>query len=85
MKGLIVNFRQGRTTQHESQMLIQVEGITSADKAKSLVGKKVSWKTVSGKVISGTVLATHGRSGQVRAKFDTGMPGQSLGKYVEIA
>ncbi len=65
-------------------MLIQIEDVSSADKAKSLVGKKVEWKTAGGKVISGTVLATHGRSGQVRAKFDKGMPGQSLGKYVEI-
>lgn len=85
MKGLIVNFRRGRTTQHQSQMLIQIEGIVSSEKAKTLIGKNVAWKTTSGKEIKGKVLATHGRSGMIRAKFDTGMPGQSLGKYVEIA
>ena len=85
MKAIIVHFRRGRTTQHESQMIIKAEDVDTTEKARSLIGRKVTWKSVRGKEIKGTVLATHGRLGQVRAKFERGMPGQSLGKFVEIS
>jgi len=65
-------------------MVIVVEGIDSIEKAKPLVGKKVTYVTESGKEISGKVSHTHGNKGAIRAIFDRGMPGQSLTKSVQI-
>ncbi len=84
MKATIVNFRRGRHHQKPTHMVIKVEGIDNKDKANELVGKQVSWKTIAGKEIKGKIAATHGNSGCVRAIFETGMPGQSLGTQVEI-
>jgi large subunit ribosomal protein L35Ae len=64
-------------------MIIEVDGYNSADDAKDLVGKDVSYNTGK-KTIDGEVSATHGDNGAVRAIFETGMPGQSLGQPVSI-
>ncbi|RLE39290.1 50S ribosomal protein L35ae [Candidatus Woesearchaeota archaeon] len=84
MKGTIVNFRGGRHTQYNNQMLIAVEGINSKDKATELIGKEVSWKSPAGREIKGKISATHGSKGIVRAIFEKGMPGQSISQKVEI-
>lgn len=84
MKGTISSFRRGRTTQTDNQMIIHVEKSESKEAAQKLVGKKVVFKTDSGKEIVGEVKAAHGNSGAVRATFEKGMPGQSLGKPVSV-
>jgi len=84
MKGTIVNFRGGRHTQYSNHMVIIAEGVDSKEKAEKLVGKKVVWKSPVGKELSGEIKAAHGVKGAVRAIFDTGMPGQSVGKPVSI-
>jgi len=84
MKGIITNFRSSRHRQKDNQMIIQVEGIDSKDKAKSLVGKGVLYKTEADKEIKGKISSIHGNSGAVRVLFEKGMPGQSLSKNVEI-
>lgn len=83
MEGIITSFRRGRHTQYDRQMIIEVDGYNSADDAKDLVGKDVSYNTGK-KTIDGEVSATHGDNGAVRAIFETGMPGQSLGQPVSI-
>ena len=65
-------------------MVILVDGITDREKAKSLVGKAVTWESSAKKVLNGKVAAPHGNSGAIRAIFETGMPGQSLGTKVTI-
>ncbi|MFT4304086.1 MAG: 50S ribosomal protein L35ae [Candidatus Woesearchaeota archaeon] len=84
MKGVIVNFRGGRHTQYSNHMIIVVDGVENKEKATSLVGKKVSWKSPAGKEILGEIKSAHGSKGAVRAIFDSGMPGQSVGKPVSI-
>lgn len=84
MEGVIVNFRGSRRVKKGNHMIIEVKGLESKEKASNLVGKKVVWKTSSGKVISGKVASAHGNSGALRAIFETGMPGQSIGAKVEI-
>lgn len=84
MKGVIVNFRSGRHTQYNNHMVIQIEGIADKEKAAALVGKKVVWKSPAGKELTGEVKSTHGTKGAVRAIFETGMPGQSVGKAVTL-
>lgn len=84
MEGTIVHFRGSRRVKRSNQMIVQVGGIDSKDKASKLVGKKVVWKTSAGKQMMGQITALHGNSGALRARFETGMPGQSIGSKVAI-
>ena len=65
-------------------MIIQVEGCSTRDAAAKLIGKSVMWKSPAGKELNGKVSSAHGNSGCVRALFETGLPGQSLGNSVEV-
>jgi len=87
MEGKISAFRGSHKTQKSNQMIVFVSGVDSKDKASSLVGKVVSWKTPGkkGVVIRGKVSRAHGCSGAVRVIFERGMPGQSLGTSVVIS
>jgi len=84
VEGVIKNYRRGRHTQNPRQAIIEIAGIDSRSKAFSLVGKVVEYKTPSGKVIRGKILAAHGNSGAVRARFARGLPGQAIGTKVQI-
>ena len=84
MKGTIVNFRMGRHHQYDNHMIITVEKVEKRDSAEKLVGKEVAFKTATGNVINGKIASAHGNKGAVRVIFEKGMPGQSLGKNVEI-
>ena len=84
MDALITHFRRGRNTQHSSQMLIMVPNTATRAAAQKLVGKVVVWESPSKKQIKGVVLAPHGNKGIVRAKFETGMPGQAIASKVTI-
>ncbi len=79
-----MNFRGGRHTQYDNQMIMIVDGVDSKKKANSLVGKKVTWSSPAGKQINGKVSAVHGSKGAVRVLFKKGMPGQSIGQKVKI-
>jgi large subunit ribosomal protein L35Ae len=65
-------------------MIVKISGVDSKEKASALVGKKASWKSPAGKEIKGTITGAHGGKGAVRASFETGMPGQSVGTKVAI-
>ncbi len=84
MQGTIANFRTGRHTKHNSQMIIVVEGVDSKEKTQALIGKEVVWKSPAKKEIKGKITAAHGSKGAVRAKFATDMPGQAISQKVEI-
>ena len=45
MEGTIVNFRGTRRVKSHNQMVLQVAGVDSKDKASNMIGKKVFWKT----------------------------------------
>ncbi|NOZ81104.1 MAG: 50S ribosomal protein L35ae [DPANN group archaeon] len=83
MEGTIVNFRQGRHHQTDNQLIITIPGYDK-EKASSLVGKEVVWKSPAGKEMKGRISAPHGNSGAVRALFEKGMPGQCFGTKVDI-
>lgn len=80
MKGVIMSYRKGSNTQTNNQMIIMPE---DAKKSKDLVGKKVVYKIKTGQ-INGIVTSLHGRKGAVRARFERGLPGQSITKEVLI-
>ena len=84
MEAIISNFRLGRHTKSEKQMVIVVKSVKTKEQAEKLKNKKVTWKTSSGKVIKGIIKAPHGNSGALKVEFETGMPGQAIGKKVEI-
>ena len=86
MNGVIVNFRGSKRRKTGNQMVIEVEGVDNKDKAKKLVGKKVSWLAPGKKntTIKGKVSSAHGNKGAGRALFERGLPGQSLGTKVLI-
>lgn len=84
MEAKISNFRSGRHNQINNQMILIVPGIDKKEKTKDLIGKRVVWKSPKGKELIGEIIKFHGNKGAVRAKFYTGMPGQSIGTKVEI-
>lgn len=84
MEGIIVHFRGSRRVKRHNQMVVVVDNVDDKDKASKLVGKKVIWKTSAGKQLNGEITNIHGNSGALRVRFDTGMPGQSIGQKVSI-
>ena len=84
MKGIIVNYRLSRHVQSNTHLIVQVEGISTREKAQELVGKEVSWKSPADREIKGKVASAHGNSGALRVIFEKGMPGQSIANSVEI-
>ena len=85
MEGIINHYRQNRHRQYTTHMIVSVEGVDSREKAEGLVGKKVTFTTETGKKIIGEIKSAHGNRGSVRAIFERGLPGQSLGSTVQVA
>lgn len=83
MNGVIVNYKGGKHTQVGNQMIISVENVSTKEDAEKLVGKKVIYNTGK-KDITGEIRSAHGNSGAIRVLFETGMPGQSVGKKVTV-
>lgn len=86
MEGRISAFRGSFRRKSGNHMIIHVDGVSDKAKAQALVGKTVIW-TAPGKnkkQLKGKIAAAHGGKGAVRAIFETGMPGQSLGEEVKI-
>ncbi|MBS3117372.1 50S ribosomal protein L35ae [Candidatus Woesearchaeota archaeon] len=84
MKATVVGFRGSHKTQDTSQMILFVDGVNSKESASSLIDKMVVWTTPGGKKIEGKVIRIHGNSGAIRARFERGLPGQSIGTTVEV-
>lgn len=86
MEGKISNFKRGRHTVTGNQMIVVVSGVSDKEKASSLVGKKVVYECEgkNKKQIKGEIRSAHGNKGALRVLFETGMPGQAIGKTVKI-
>jgi len=85
IKAIIINYRGSHKTQHNNQMVLQPEGISSKEEAGKLEGKKAVWTSPKGTKIEGIITKPHGCKGCVRVRFDAkGLPGQALGKEIEI-
>ena len=83
VKGTIKNYRQSVRTQYTNQIIVDIED-SDKDKSKKLVGRTIVWKTSSGKELLGKVADVHGNKGSIRARFEKGLPGQSIGTDVII-
>jgi ribosomal protein L35AE/L33A len=85
LNGIFVNYRKGRHELHPKFGIIKVEGITTRDKAYTLIGKWVGWTSSAGRVLSGNITRVHGKQGLVIAHFKkAGLPGQAIGSPVKI-
>ena len=82
MKARITHYRRGRKTQYKYQMIIEVDGVETIEKANELMGKTVVYTTESGKTINGEVTRVHGAKGKIVARFERGLPGQAIGREV---
>ena len=83
-KAVILSFRRGRHTQRTNQFLIAIDGIDTSAKASKFIGKRVLWKSPAKKEIRGKITRTHGNNGVLRARFSKGLPGEALGKKIQI-
>ena len=84
MEGIINNFRRSRTRQYPRHIILSLPAIETREQAQTFVGKDVVFTTPSGKKITGMIRSAHGNSGCVRAIFERGLPGQSIGQRVEV-
>ena len=86
MKGTVIQFRRGRTTQKPRHFLLEVPNVNSREEARKFVGKDVIWTSTGREptIIKGKIAAPHGNKGVIRAIFEKGLPGQALGTNVEI-
>ena len=80
MEARIINFRRSKHNQKTNYVVISIE---DESKLKELIGKEVVYKTKSGKEIKGKITNLHGKHA-LRVLFEKGLPGQALGKKVEI-
>ncbi|TXT56637.1 MAG: 50S ribosomal protein L35Ae [Candidatus Thorarchaeota archaeon] len=83
-RGVVVSYRRGKHLQHTNQVILIFDEIGSRNEAAVLIGRKIKWTSDVGKEFLGKVLAVHGNSGAVRAKFRTNLPGQAIGTPVHI-
>lgn len=84
MNAIIINFCGGKTSKKGNQVVLELSGTDSKEKAERAVGKKVTWKSPAGKEISGEITKAHGNSGAVKAIMERGLPGTALGKEITV-
>lgn len=96
-KGVHLGYKRNRRNQHEQQSRLQIEGVQDRKSTAYYIGKRVAYmyKAPTAKlnangemskyrVIWGKIIAPHGGSGVVRAKFRTNLPPTSIGKRVRV-
>ena len=83
MQAVIHNYKRSIHKPSPNQMIVVVDGVESREQAKPYVGKTVLYNTGK-KDIKGEVRSPHGNKGALRVLFETGMPGQAIGKQVKI-
>lgn len=83
MEGTIVNYRRNSTGQTPNHLVVIADSVDSREKAMKMIGKKVTYHTGKKDMI-GKINSAHGNKGALRAVFETGLPGQCLGKKVKI-
>ncbi len=82
--GVIIGYRLGSNTQYENQVLLRIDGVTTASEAARLIGWKVLYRDGKGNEYRGRILRVHGRKGVVVAVFKPNLPGQARGGNVYI-
>jgi len=85
MEATILNFKGGKHTQVNDEMIVKINGVDNKTEAEKLVSKNVEWVSPSGKkTIKGKIVKAHGNKGALRVKFEKGMPGQSITTKLKV-
>lgn len=87
-----MGFKRGQRTQKENQTLVNIQGCQDRKAAAWYHGKRVAYiqrsnSAKSGqsyKCIWGKVIASHGNSGLVRAKFAKNLPPRAIGGQLRV-
>ncbi len=83
LTGIIVNYRIGPRTQRSRECILKIVNVRSSSEGARLIGRKITC-SIGERKIGGKIVALHGRRGLVRARFRKGVPGEALGKRVQI-
>ncbi|MEM3011704.1 MAG: 50S ribosomal protein L35ae [Candidatus Bathyarchaeia archaeon] len=83
LKGFVVSYVRGPKTQNSRECILRFPNIKCFGEASRLVGRKVAWPATK-HTIRGKIIAPHGKTGLVKARFKKGLPGQAIGTHVEI-
>jgi large subunit ribosomal protein L35Ae len=83
LRGFVVSYIRGPKTQNSKECILRFPSVKSFGDASRLIGRKVAWPTTK-HTIRGKIIAVHGKSGLVKARFRKGLPGQAIGTPVEI-
>ncbi|MFQ6051068.1 MAG: 50S ribosomal protein L35ae [Candidatus Hydrothermarchaeota archaeon] len=84
MKGVIINYCRSRKRQSNRTMVARFEGINDYSEASRLIGKEIKWKNPAGREIRGKIIDVHGTNGQVKVRFNKGLPGQAIGTEISL-
>ncbi len=87
MEASIVHYRGSKKNRYKyrgNHIILKIATVNTKEAAVKLIKKKVVWTTPTGNKITGQIVKEHGNSGAVRAIFEKGLPGQSLGGKVEV-
>jgi large subunit ribosomal protein L35Ae len=82
MKGIILNYRMGRHHIYPNQVIVKFENINDKYEASKYIGKHVIWVSPGKKIFIGKIVDIHGNKGNLRVRFNKGIPGQALGDIV---
>jgi len=81
--GRIVNYRIGTKSQMPRWCLIEIIGENTVSEAGQLVGRKMILKFGKNSFV-GRIMGLHGKKGVVTVKFRRGVPGDAIGRRVEL-
>jgi large subunit ribosomal protein L35Ae len=97
VKAINIGYKRNLKNQHVQQSRLQIEGVNARSETAFYIGKRVAYvykaptekKTPTGaksryRVMWGKIIAPHGNSGVVKAKFRNNLPATSIGKPVRV-
>jgi len=80
--GIFVNYGRGLKRQYAKKGIIRVTDLKPSESGR-VIGWMVGWPEKNPKLF-GRIVGQHGKSGQLMVQFRHGLPGDALGKKVQI-
>jgi large subunit ribosomal protein L35Ae len=80
--GVFINYRLGNKMQYPRKGIIKVMNLEPNESGK-VIGWWIGWPEKNPKLF-GKITGLHGRSGNLKVRFQKGLPGQAIGTKVII-